>query len=78
VLLRVSPRAGDPALQALGQIVHDLDLKDDRYQRPETSGVAAMIQGITARHADDHRRIAEGATMLDALYASLQGGGDER
>jgi hypothetical protein len=41
--------------------------------------MAAMIHGITARHADDHRRLAEGATMLDALYASLQeGAGHER
>jgi hypothetical protein len=74
VLLRASAHAGDSALQALGQIVHDLDLKDERYQRPETLGVAAMIQGITARHADDNRRLVEGATLLDALYASLQEG----
>jgi len=72
VLLRTTARADDPGLQALAQIVHDLDLKDDRYQRPETSGVAALIHGIITRHADDSRRIAEGAAVLDALYASLQ------
>ena len=75
VLLRASEVTGDPALQALAQIVHDLDLKDDRYQRPETLGVAAFVKGITARHADDHRRLAEGATMLEALYSSLSEGG---
>ena len=73
VLLRASSRAADPALQVIAQIVHDLDLKDDRYQRPETAGVAAFIQGIVARHADDERRIAEGATLLDVFYASLAG-----
>jgi hypothetical protein len=71
VLLRASTRPEDPALQAISQIVHDLDLKDDRYQRPETSGIGAMIHGITMRHADDHRRLAEGATLLDALYAGF-------
>jgi hypothetical protein len=75
VLLRASTRPGDPALQALAQIVHDLDLKDDRYQRPETAGIAAMIEGITARHAADHHRIVEGATLLDSLYASLSARG---
>ena len=75
VLLRASAKAADPALQAIAQIVHDLDLKDDRYQRPETLGVAAFIKGITARHTDDHRRLAEGATMLEALYSSLAEGG---
>jgi hypothetical protein len=74
VLLRASTHSADPALQAIAQIVHDLDLKDDRYQRCETAGFAAFIQGITARHADDRRRLAEGATLLDALYASLGGG----
>jgi hypothetical protein len=75
VLLRASTRAGDAALQGIAQIVHDLDFKDDRYQRPETSGIAALIHGIAARHADDERRLAEGATVLDALYASLSEGG---
>jgi hypothetical protein len=75
VLLRASTRAADDALHAIAQIVHDLDLKDDRYQRPETAGVAAMIQGITARHAADHPRLAEGATLLDAFYASFSGRG---
>jgi hypothetical protein len=74
VLLRHSARADDPALQAIAHIVHDLDLKEERYQRPETAGFAAMIQGITARHADDERRLAEGATLLDAFYASFAGG----
>ena len=74
VLLRASTRADDPALQAIAQLVHDLDLKDDRYQRPETAGVAALIQGIIARHGDDQRRLDEGAPLLDALYASFTGG----
>ena len=73
VLLRASTRAADPALQAIAQLVHDLDLKDDRYQRPETPGLAALIRGITARHEDDQRRLAEGATVLDAMYASFGG-----
>lgn len=75
VLLRASTRAGDAALQAIAQIVHDLDLKDDRYQRAETAGFAAMIDGIAARHTADHQRIAEGATLLDAFYASLSSRG---
>jgi hypothetical protein len=74
VLLRASTHAADSALEAIAQIVHDLDLKDDRYQRPETAGFAAMINGITARHRADHQRITEGATLLDAFYASLSSG----
>jgi hypothetical protein len=76
VLLRASDAAGDEALQAIGQIVHDIDLKDERYQRPETAGVAALIHGIAGTYADDHRRLAAGAEALDALYASLSAGGE--
>jgi hypothetical protein len=62
----------DRALEAIAQVVHDLDIKDDKYQRPETAGVAAMINGIAARVDDDQRRIAESAPLFDALYESLR------
>lgn len=73
VLLDVSGRAGDPGLAAIAQIVHDIDLRDDRYARAETAGVAAFVDGIVARFHDDHRRIAESTPIFDALYASLGG-----
>ena len=73
VLLAVSDRSEDRGLAAIAQMVHDLDLRDDRYQRPETAGVAAMIDGLISRFDDDHRRIAESAPLFDALYANLGG-----
>jgi hypothetical protein len=73
VLLAASGHADDRGLAAIAQMVHDLDLRDDRYQRPETAGVAALIDGIVSRFDDDHRRIAESTPLLDALYASLGG-----
>jgi hypothetical protein len=71
VLLDVSEHANDQGLRAIAQIVHELDLRDDRYQRAETAGVAAMIGGIASRFDDDHRRIAEGAVIFETLYASF-------
>jgi hypothetical protein len=73
VLLTVSERTTDRGLAAIAQIVHDLDLRDDLYQRPETAGVAALIDGIVSRFDDDHRRIAESTPLFDALYANLGG-----
>jgi hypothetical protein len=73
VLLTVSARGDDRGLAAIAQIVHDLDLRDDRYQRPETAGVAALIDGIVSRFDDDHRRIAESTPLFEALYANLGG-----
>lgn len=71
VLLAASSRATDRALIAIGEIVHDIDLRDDRYQRPETPGVAAMVDGIAARFEADQQRLAESAPLWDALYATL-------
>ncbi|MEK7794128.1 MAG: chromate resistance protein ChrB domain-containing protein [Candidatus Hydrogenedentota bacterium] len=64
----------DPGLRVLSEIVHDIDLKAQRYERPETSGVASAIDGICAGHAEDVKRLAAGATLFDALYESFRAG----
>lgn len=73
VLLDSAGLTNDPGLTAIAQIVHDLDLRDERYQRPEASGVAAVIAGFVSRFDDDNRRLAESAPMFEALYATLSG-----
>jgi hypothetical protein len=61
----------DPALGAIGEIVHDIDLKDDKYGRAETAGVKSLITGIATPGADDEQRLARGAVLLDGLYDSF-------
>ncbi len=63
----------DPALAALAEIVHDIDFKEARFQRPETAGIAALIDGLAMRHREDARRIEEGSTIFEALYAQYGG-----
>jgi hypothetical protein len=62
----------DPALKALGEIVHDLDLKDAKYQRSEAAGISLMIEGIVARHSDDARRLEDGTILFEALYGGIK------
>ena len=59
----------DPALTAIAEIVHDIDLKDSKYGREEASGIARLISGIAMATVDDNQRIARGAEALDSLYA---------
>lgn len=63
-------RAGlrDRALQAIAEIVHDIDIKDERYQRAETAGVASLVAGIALTSADDDERLARASAALDQLY----------
>lgn len=58
---------GHAGLAAIAELVHDLDIKDDRYNRPETPGFAAQIEGITLLTDDDETRITHGTAVLDAL-----------
>jgi len=61
----------DPALAALGEIVHDIDCKDELFKRPETSGIQSLIRGIVRTATDDVVRIDRGTAMLDDLYQSF-------
>lgn len=62
----------DPALCALGEIVHDIDCKDDKFARAETAGIAAVIQGVALDSDDDHQRLERGALVFDGLYGQLR------
>lgn len=59
----------DAALRAIAEMVHDIDCKDDKFRRPETPGVAMMIDGIAARHDSDAKRLEDGFALFDSLYA---------
>ena len=61
----------DSGLRALSEIVHDIDCKDAKFDRPECAGVAALVDGIVAAHATDAARLAAASVLLDALYLSL-------
>lgn len=61
----------DEALRAIAEVVHDIDYKDDKYNRAETAGVRAMLLGISEETRDDGERIARGSALFDALYQSM-------
>jgi hypothetical protein len=59
----------DAALTAIGEIIHDLDLRDDKFGREEAAGVRSAIDGICTVARDDDQRIAAASPMLDGLYS---------
>jgi hypothetical protein len=62
----------DPAIVGLSRIVHEIDVRDDKFAQPETPGVERLIAGIALTQGDDDARIALGSQLLDALYASFK------
>jgi hypothetical protein len=66
-------RAGirDKAVGRIAEIVHDIDLKDGKFGRPETSGIQRLIEGLIAAHSTDKARLERGSALFDDLYASF-------
>jgi hypothetical protein len=58
----------DAALRQLAEIVHDVDLKDGRFSRPEAPGLDSLVAGIALRHKEDAARLRDGAAAFDAFY----------
>lgn len=69
-LSRLGLRA--PGLQALAELIHDVDLKDHKFKRPETEGFARAIQGVAQLHAKDPARLEAGSLMLDAFLEGMR------
>ena len=65
----------DPALGAVAEIVHDVDVKDGKYGREEAAGVGQLVAGIAAAHPEDEARLARGAALFDDLYAACGAAG---
>jgi hypothetical protein len=70
VLLDLIPRP-DAALRRIADIVHDLDLRDHKYQRPEEAGIKVMLDGLAANHERDEDRIERASSLFEDLYKSF-------
>jgi hypothetical protein len=71
VLIQAFGLSDDAALQALAQVVHDIDLHDARYNRPETPGTLALLDGWMLQNLDDVTLEQNGMILFSGLYAAL-------
>ena len=62
---------GDKGLREIAEIVHDMDLKDDKFHRLEAAGVNAIINGLSKVLRDDRKLLQECSAIFDGLYAIL-------
>jgi hypothetical protein len=63
---------GDPALDALAEIVHGADFPDETQRTPEAIGLWAISQGFTDVGRDDHEIAARASFLYNSLYAHLR------
>lgn len=61
----------EPGLQAIAEIVHEIDLRDGQYTRPEIAGVEAILKGWLTTGLSDADLETHGVALFEGLYAAL-------
>lgn len=64
----------DATAQRLGEIVHDIDLKDERFKAPHAGTVGALVDGLRSAFEDDAELLKQGMILIETLYRTLQTG----
>jgi hypothetical protein len=64
----------DPVVKRIGQIVHDLDMRDTKYGSPDAPAIGRMVEGLRQLHADDHALLQHGVEMFEALACGILNG----
>lgn len=64
-------RLSDPALAEIGRIVHEADLRDERFDAPVAAGLDVLIRGLSMT-LDDEALLQVTGPLFDGLYAFEQ------
>ena len=57
-------------LPKIAEIVHELDMKDGKYENPENAGLEEILAGIRKTAGEDADALEKGMALFDMLYAS--------
>ena len=63
--------AESKGLRGIAEIVHDIDLKDDKFHRLEAAGLNAIIDGLSKVLRDDRKLLQQTSVVFDGLYTLL-------
>lgn len=59
------------ALKSIAEIVHDIDLNDEKFGRNEAKGIDCVVRGLNENFKNDQELLEKGFEVFDALYATL-------
>jgi len=62
----------DKSVAKIGEMIHDADLDDARFQRVEAVGIDRVLKGWAKQELPDKEILRRGFECFDALYAFLQ------
>jgi hypothetical protein len=68
----------DPNLHLMGEIVHEIDLRDGRYVHPETAVIDAVLKGWLLMGFSDQELETHGVALFEGLYTAFARGGQHK
>ena len=60
----------DKTLKKMAGIIHDLDMKDDKFNAVEAKGIENILEGIRRTAHNDRDALEKGMTVFEMLYAA--------
>ena len=60
----------DKAVKKIAEIVHDLDVKDEKHGNAGTAGVEEILNGIRKTGKNDLDTLEKGRAVFEMLYQS--------
>ena len=63
----------DKAVRKIAEIVHELDVKDDKYRNAESAGLEEILSGLRKAVKDDNDLLEKGISVFEMLYLSKAG-----
>jgi hypothetical protein len=61
----------DRKLAVLAEIIHEADIKDQKFAREEARGIDLALRALLSAIKDDHEALAQGMTLFDGLYSTV-------
>ncbi|MBI5203577.1 MAG: chromate resistance protein [Nitrospirae bacterium] len=60
----------DKTLKKIAEIVHELDIKDEKYKNPEALGIEEILTGMRKTSKNDAELLEKGINVFEMLYVS--------
>jgi hypothetical protein len=70
-VMRLKFNLDEPGLQAIAEIVHELDLRDGQYLYPEAAGIETILRGWLLAGLSDQELEARGCELFEGLYIAF-------
>ena len=65
-------------LRELAEIVHDIDLKDEKFHRLEAAGLNMVINGLSENLRDDRKLLQQASVIFEGLFTLLDKGREKK